>query len=208
MDPEDLNDILLYAVPNYWALQSYLQGWNFERRTYKDTCDMFERMEIAEAVYEGGTPSKNTQWAESGRASFSGSKREEEPPCHPTPIRAVLVSARETMQDIQAMRRPVRKIHACCMAPGTLLKSAKCFRTNPKIMSCSDHLKTSNTDPASTNAARQSSLRVPQRRQISWNIMMSPSKERKRGKGIIRKPIVTNLMHIHQRMDAVMDLTV
>ena len=28
---------------------------------YKDTCGKFERMEIAEAVYEGGAPSKNTQ---------------------------------------------------------------------------------------------------------------------------------------------------
>ena len=26
---EELNDILLYAVPNGWAKQAYLQGWEF-----------------------------------------------------------------------------------------------------------------------------------------------------------------------------------
>ena len=31
---------------------------------------MFERMDIAEQVYEGGKKSKNTQWAEDNRASL------------------------------------------------------------------------------------------------------------------------------------------
>ena len=48
--PEDLNDIILHTVPNMWAKQAYLQVWDLEGRTYKDTCEMFECMEIAEQV--------------------------------------------------------------------------------------------------------------------------------------------------------------
>ena len=40
--PEELNEILLQSIPNGWAKQSYLQGWNFEGRTYKETCKIFE----------------------------------------------------------------------------------------------------------------------------------------------------------------------
>ena len=54
MEPEELNKILLHAVINSWARQSYIQGWDFEGRSYKETCDMFERMEIEESIYEGG----------------------------------------------------------------------------------------------------------------------------------------------------------
>ena len=33
MDPEELNEILLHAVPNSWERQAYLQGWDLEGRT-------------------------------------------------------------------------------------------------------------------------------------------------------------------------------
>ena len=56
MPSEKLNNILLGVVPNGWAKKSYLQGWYFEMKTYKETCDMFEKMEINEQVYKGGTP--------------------------------------------------------------------------------------------------------------------------------------------------------
>ena len=65
MDSEELNKILLHVVPYLWAKQSYIQVWDFEGRSYKETCKMFERMETAETIYEGGSPSKNTLRAES-----------------------------------------------------------------------------------------------------------------------------------------------
>ena len=37
MDPEELNKILLHAVPNSWAKKSYIQGWDFEGSSYKDS---------------------------------------------------------------------------------------------------------------------------------------------------------------------------
>ena len=54
LDPKELNEILLQAVPKSWAKNVYIQGWDFGGRFYKETCKMFERMEIAEAVYEEG----------------------------------------------------------------------------------------------------------------------------------------------------------
>ena len=75
MDSEELNDILLHAIPNSWAKQAYIQGWGFEERSYKETCNIFERMEIAEEIYKGGSPTQNTQRAESDRASSGRNKK-------------------------------------------------------------------------------------------------------------------------------------
>ena len=58
MYSEELNDILLNAIPNGWANKSYLQGWESKTKTYKENCAMFKQIKIAEQVYEGGTPSK------------------------------------------------------------------------------------------------------------------------------------------------------
>ena len=75
MDPEELSKIVIHAVPNSWKKQSYIQGWDFEGRSYKDKCDMFKCMEIVEAIYEGGEPSKNNQLAEADRAIFGRKKK-------------------------------------------------------------------------------------------------------------------------------------
>ena len=50
MDPEELSKIVIHAVPNSWKKQSYIQGWDFEVRSCKDTCDMFKHMEIVEVI--------------------------------------------------------------------------------------------------------------------------------------------------------------
>ena len=50
METEELNEILLHAVPIELANKSYLQGWYFELKTYRETCAMFERTEVAEQV--------------------------------------------------------------------------------------------------------------------------------------------------------------
>ena len=57
MAPKEINKILLHAVPNGLEKQSYLQGWDFEGTSYKDTIYIFECMEVAEQVNERGTPS-------------------------------------------------------------------------------------------------------------------------------------------------------
>ena len=37
MSSEELSTILIYAVPNGWGKQAYLQGWDFEGGGYKET---------------------------------------------------------------------------------------------------------------------------------------------------------------------------
>ena len=51
MSPEELNEILLHAVPNGWAEQAYLKGWEFLGDSYKETFQMFKLMEIVDQVY-------------------------------------------------------------------------------------------------------------------------------------------------------------
>ena len=52
--PKELNEILLHAVLNGLAKQAYLQGWDFEMKSYKATCYMFEIMEVAEKYTKVG----------------------------------------------------------------------------------------------------------------------------------------------------------
>ena len=75
MDPEETNKILLHTVPNSWERQAYIQGWEFKRQYSKDTCNIFEHTEIAEAIYKGGAPYKNNQRAEADRVSYGRKKK-------------------------------------------------------------------------------------------------------------------------------------
>ena len=69
MPPAEITDTLLHNVPNCWETKFYLQGRNFEGKTYKETREMFDTMEIAGKVYKGVTPSKNTTMADDNHAS-------------------------------------------------------------------------------------------------------------------------------------------
>ena len=75
MDPEELNEILLQAVLKLWARRAYLQVWDLNGKTYNDTRDMFELMEITEEIYKRGAPSKNNQQSEADHASFGRNKK-------------------------------------------------------------------------------------------------------------------------------------
>ena len=70
MEMEDINEILLHTVSNVWYNQSYLQGWYFELKTYRETCAMFERMGVTEKVYKGATPSKIPTRADVNQANY------------------------------------------------------------------------------------------------------------------------------------------
>ena len=94
MDKADLDKIMLHTVPNGWANQSYLQGYDFDGKTYKETYNMFEIMEITEQFYEGGTPLKKPTGQIPTVLVTKGTKREDNPPHHPTLRRAALESVR------------------------------------------------------------------------------------------------------------------
>ena len=46
MTLEESNKILLHAVPNGWEKKFYIHGWDFETKSYKATCELFEIMEV------------------------------------------------------------------------------------------------------------------------------------------------------------------
>ena len=75
MTPEELNKILLHAVPNAREKQSYLQGWDFDIKTYKETCAMFEHTEISEQFYKGAKPSKTSIRADANRDNHSRKRK-------------------------------------------------------------------------------------------------------------------------------------
>ena len=110
MASEYLNKILLHAIPNFWLKQSDIQGWDFKGNTYNDTCEIFEWMEIAEQVYEGGTPSKNTTWADSNRASHGIKLNEREAASPTNPEKGRVGKRKKFMQAIQVIVQLVKNM--------------------------------------------------------------------------------------------------
>ena len=49
----ELNEILLNSMPNSWIKQAYVQGFYWKSITFKTSVNVFDRMEIAESIYEG-----------------------------------------------------------------------------------------------------------------------------------------------------------
>ena len=49
----ELDEILLNIMPNSWSKQAYVKGFYCESINLKKDANMFERMRIAESIYEG-----------------------------------------------------------------------------------------------------------------------------------------------------------
>ena len=49
----ELNQIILNRMSNSWSKQAYSRGLYCEYISFKKTVNIFERMEIAEYIYEG-----------------------------------------------------------------------------------------------------------------------------------------------------------
>ena len=66
-------------MPTIWSKQAYVQGFYCESITFKNYVNMFERMEIAEYIYEGvvETSYKKPNRVEASRAGHSRQKRGE-----------------------------------------------------------------------------------------------------------------------------------
>ena len=109
MPLEDLNEILLHAVPNGWEKKFYIHGWDFDTKSYKAMCQLFERIEVAEKIYKSGNTSKNpiredTNWASHGRNRKGGKT------ASPTnPETGGAGKCRTKMQAIRAISRPEEK---------------------------------------------------------------------------------------------------
>ena len=86
---------------------------------------MPERMEVAEQVYEGGTPSKIPTSAEANRDGHVSKRMggESASPTNPEKVRAGKCKTKHACHSSDAPTGTEK--HACCMAPDTRWKSIK-----------------------------------------------------------------------------------
>ena len=125
MEPEELNRIFLHAVPSSWEKQSYLQGWEFKGSTYKETCNMFDHMEVADQLYEGGKYYKTTNHRADANPTIHGSKYkggESASPANPDKGRAVKSKKNNAGHPSDWT---TSKNHYCCTDPGNPRKIAR-----------------------------------------------------------------------------------
>ena len=110
MAPEELNDILLHAITYGWTNQSYIQGWDFEGKIYKDTCKMFEPTKISDQVYGLGTPCKTTSRADANSASHVRKRKLGESALSNNPDNGCTGNHKKSFEAIQAIVRPLKNL--------------------------------------------------------------------------------------------------
>ena len=145
---EEINDILPPAVPNRWERQSYLQGWDFKIKTYREIWAMFGQMGISDQVYKIKSHLKNIIRLDAKRDSHVR-KRKGVEATSATNLEKGCAGKRKTkMQSLWYRRRLVQGKHACCMAPDTPLSSVQYLKNILKSVPCSGPIKITNTTPA------------------------------------------------------------
>ena len=77
MGVTQLNEILLDTMKNSWSKQSYVQGFDCETISFKNSIKRSKRMEISESIYEGVVTAsyKKATQAEANRTELSRNKR-------------------------------------------------------------------------------------------------------------------------------------
>ena len=116
---EELSKILQHAVPSVWAKQSQLQVWDFQLKTDRETCAMFEHMEVSEQIYETGTPSKTPTMLKANCDGNVRGKKEGEATSSTNPEKGHSGN-RKTKNAGHLSDAPTgAKKHACCMSPDT-----------------------------------------------------------------------------------------
>ena len=164
MPPEELNEILLHAVPSGWAKYAYLQSWDFEIKRYKATYDMFKQMEVTEKFYKGVTPSKTSIGVDANRASHGRKRKGGESTSPNNPEKGCAGKRKTKMQAIRAIGRPEEK-HNFCMSPGTIRKSTKySSNTPPSTPHSGQTTKKQPSLAAIKNVVRLSSSTVQQKK--------------------------------------------
>ena len=69
-------------MPNSWSKQAYVQGFDFCILLLKNAINMFERMDIADSIYEGVVePSYKKLLGKMPTVLFTSVYREKQPPC-------------------------------------------------------------------------------------------------------------------------------
>ena len=144
---------------------------------------MFERMEISEQVYSGVTPYKKPIKEDSNCASHVRKHKGWGFALMTNAEKVRDCKRKKTMQSVQAMSRPVRKIHAWCMPPGTLRTSEKRLRTTPQSMPRSSHSNRNKPAPAATKRMLIPSISTALHKTWPpWYPMIHPSQRKGRKK--------------------------
>ena len=95
MEMEDLNENILHTVPNGWAKQSYLQGWDLSWRPTGKPVQFSSTWKFLNGSTKGGYLLKYPLGQKPIVTVTSGNEREEKLPCLPTPRRSALASAKK-----------------------------------------------------------------------------------------------------------------
>ena len=178
---DKLNDILLHVVPNVWEKQSHLQGWYFEANTYKETCEIFERMEVEEKVYKGVTPSKITNNMADANLDIHGRKRKRVESNSPTDSYMISSGKQICFTAVHPSDRTAVDKNSCCMSLDTPQNSVEYLRTTPR----STLRRFLTREPAliaKIMLRTLSNFREMRRRLIAWHPNQNPPPKSKKRK--------------------------
>ena len=145
-----LKHLMIFSYTPSWTAgqeKANLQGWEDEMSSYKATCNIFKRMEVAEKVYGDGTTSKTPIREDSNRASHV-SKWQGGEVASPTNPKKGCSDKRKTRNASNPSNKTTWGKNSCCMNPENLQKRAKYSRNTPPGTLRSGH--TINNKPAPT----------------------------------------------------------
>ena len=132
--------------------------------SYKATCNMFKRMEVAEKVYEYGTTSKIPIRKDANCPSH-GRKRKGGEAASPTKPRKVCAGKRKIIDAGNRSNWLTGEKNACCMTPETLQKRANYSKNTLPSTPCSGHTINKKLAPVATkNVVIPSSSTAQQKR--------------------------------------------
>ena len=169
---------------------------------------MFERTEIAEAIYKGGATSKNNPQAESDRASSGRKKKGGASASQSNPRQGCSDKCNRSNAG-HPSDEPTRAKKTCLLhGPGQSSEEYKVIREYTEKRSA----QLTYQDKQARSGGNKHGIIVKfESATEEVNIIKShdePIPKKRKIKGRVIKPIMTKPMQIHQRMDAIMDLAV
>ena len=144
---------------------------------------MFEHIEIAELVYEGGTLSKITKHTANSNRNSHDRKRKGRKAALSTNPEKGRSRKRKKNQAGYLSNCPTGEKYVCCMDPDTPNRSVKYLRNTLTIMPYSGLTKTKNpSTTAEISVVSMISSTVTRRRRITWHPNLNLTKKKKEKK--------------------------
>ena len=132
-------------------------------KSYEATCNMFKQMEVAEKSTMGENLLKHQLLQMTTIPVKAVNEREEGAPCLPTPIRAVLASARQKCSP--SKRSANRRKNMLVAWPGNYIEECKFLKEYfAKYTAQRPHYEKKSRSSGNKNVVRPSSLKAQQKR--------------------------------------------